>query len=213
MSDINKVYDPAADLGAPCSCGQHASQSEHLAQAHAAPDAEALACSTIESAMVRALFPNDRARRRFLRIIRRVVAAAAGFRSLSLLTSLATSLARAAVLAAGRSAACCFAVSVFDRVWRRNGRSSVRASLRRFALGVWSFCCSARGFVGRPGPAGSDEKRARLHQERAVPMPVRFFPSGRLPTTDRLATSTMASDAWPPGAAGIACPACAGSAM
>ena len=69
MSDMHKVYDPAADLGAPCSCGQHASQSEHLAQANPVPDAEALGCSTIESAMVRALFPNDHARRNFLRSV------------------------------------------------------------------------------------------------------------------------------------------------
>src|SRR5690349_5911880 len=69
MTDTRQLYDADSALGAPCSCGQHASQSEHLAQAHAAPDAEALARSTIESAMVRALFPDDRARRRFLRAV------------------------------------------------------------------------------------------------------------------------------------------------
>jgi nitrate/nitrite transport system substrate-binding protein len=67
MSDDNKLYDAHADLSAPCSCGKHRSQDEHNARAKA--DHEALGRGVVESAMVRALFPDDRARRRFLRAV------------------------------------------------------------------------------------------------------------------------------------------------
>ena len=64
MTDITKLYDAHADLSAPCSCGRHRSQQEH--ETHAAVDHETLGREVVESAMVRALFPDDRARRRFL---------------------------------------------------------------------------------------------------------------------------------------------------
>jgi nitrate/nitrite transport system substrate-binding protein len=74
MSITTKVYDAEADLSAPCSCGKPHAKDEHDAQsvarheriAQGAMDAETLAHQTVESAMVRALFPDDRARRRFL---------------------------------------------------------------------------------------------------------------------------------------------------
>ena len=64
MSKPTKLYDANADLSAPCSCGKHHSKHEHDKQG--AVDPEALGREVIESAMVRALFPDDRARRRFL---------------------------------------------------------------------------------------------------------------------------------------------------
>jgi nitrate/nitrite transport system substrate-binding protein len=73
MSDITKLYDAHADLSAPCSCGQHHTQQEHNAHPSRTVtgtiDPEALGCEVVESAMVRALFPDDRARRRFLRAV------------------------------------------------------------------------------------------------------------------------------------------------
>jgi nitrate/nitrite transport system substrate-binding protein len=70
MSDITKLYDAQADLSAPCSCGQHHTQQEHTVHPSrtikGAVDHEVLGREVVESAMVRALFPDDRARRRFL---------------------------------------------------------------------------------------------------------------------------------------------------
>jgi len=58
---VNNPFDPNVILHPGCSCGQHASQSEHeLAEA------EALNRRVIESAVMRALFPRDIERRRFL---------------------------------------------------------------------------------------------------------------------------------------------------
>jgi nitrate/nitrite transport system substrate-binding protein len=67
VSDKSKLYDANTDLSAPCSCGQHHSKHEH--DAHAAIDHEVLGREVVESAMVRALFPDDRARRRFLKAV------------------------------------------------------------------------------------------------------------------------------------------------
>ena len=67
MSDSTTLYDANADLSAPCSCGKHHSKHEHDAQP--AVTAETLAHQTVESAMVRALFPDDRARRGFLKAV------------------------------------------------------------------------------------------------------------------------------------------------
>ncbi len=70
MTDAIKIYDANVTLSATCSCGKHASEQEHDAkhglEAHAPVDHEVLGREVIESAMVRALFPDDRARRRFL---------------------------------------------------------------------------------------------------------------------------------------------------
>src|SRR5688572_28975447 len=58
-------FDPKVRLG--CSCGAHASQAEHDQRAGALlPGEEALNRSVIETAVMRALFPRDALRRRFL---------------------------------------------------------------------------------------------------------------------------------------------------
>ena len=55
---------------ASCSCGKHRSDAEHLAsQATPPPDAEASSAHFVEMAAVRALFPNDSLRRRFLKAV------------------------------------------------------------------------------------------------------------------------------------------------
>ncbi|HTE14528.1 MAG TPA: ABC transporter substrate-binding protein, partial [Burkholderiales bacterium] len=73
MTDVTKLYDADIDLSAPCSCGKHRSKREHDAKyrrdAQTISDAETLGRNAVESAMVRALFPDDRARRRFLKAV------------------------------------------------------------------------------------------------------------------------------------------------
>ncbi len=73
MTDPSKTFDPHADLSAPCSCGSHRTNQAHD-HAHTrgmpvVPDAETLAQETVQTAMVKALFPDDGARRRFLSAI------------------------------------------------------------------------------------------------------------------------------------------------
>ena len=75
ITKFNAAYDAQTILSAPCSCGKQHSQHEHVA--HAAVDHEALGCEVVESAMVRALFPNDSARRRFLGAVGKNTAMAA----------------------------------------------------------------------------------------------------------------------------------------
>lgn len=58
MSAFKNPFDPEVSLG--CSCGAHASQSEHELSE------EALNRSVIETAVMRALFPQDALRRKFL---------------------------------------------------------------------------------------------------------------------------------------------------
>ena len=67
MRDVPQLHNANAALSAPCACGQHRSKQEH--DAHVVRDAETLGRDTVESAMVRALFPNDHARRRFLKAV------------------------------------------------------------------------------------------------------------------------------------------------
>ena len=62
MSEINSCYDAEKDMSRPCACGKHHSKAAH--DADAATDAEKLSQQVVESAMVRALFPDDRERRR-----------------------------------------------------------------------------------------------------------------------------------------------------
>ena len=70
MSDFTKLYDAHADLSAPCSCGKHGSQHEHdKHHPQTKVDHETLGHQTVESAMVRALFPDDRVRRGFLKAV------------------------------------------------------------------------------------------------------------------------------------------------
>src|SRR6185295_6203664 len=76
MSAFNDPFNATHRLGAACGCGKHASNAEHDA-AQASPtdeglqsdDGEALNRRVIESAVMRALFPQDEARRKFLRAV------------------------------------------------------------------------------------------------------------------------------------------------
>jgi len=58
---LNNPFDPDSTLHRGCSCGQHGSQAEHeLAEV------DALNQRVIQSTVMRALFPQDVERRRFL---------------------------------------------------------------------------------------------------------------------------------------------------
>jgi len=72
MSAFKNPFDSTVRLGAGCTCGRHANQAEHAADREdLASDAgeEALNRRVIESAVMRALFPHDDVRRRFLRAV------------------------------------------------------------------------------------------------------------------------------------------------
>ncbi len=82
MSAFKDPFNDGTQLGS-CSCGRHHSQAEHdaaLAKAADLPveaNEEALNRRTIESAIMRAVFPDDGERRRFLRAVGRSTALAA----------------------------------------------------------------------------------------------------------------------------------------
>ncbi|MGQ0509944.1 MAG: CmpA/NrtA family ABC transporter substrate-binding protein [Betaproteobacteria bacterium] len=61
MSLSKNPFDPSVRLQSGCSCGRHGSQSEHEAAT-----GDALAERAVEQAVMRALFPRDDLRRRFL---------------------------------------------------------------------------------------------------------------------------------------------------
>ena len=71
---IFKPYDSDKSLGAGCGCGQHQSQAEHdtaestLLTARAS-NLEPLSQDFVEATLVRALFPEDSVRRKFLRAV------------------------------------------------------------------------------------------------------------------------------------------------
>jgi nitrate/nitrite transport system substrate-binding protein len=69
MSAYQNPFDPELTLGAGCSCGGHASESEHEAALSTDASAERLNHRVIESAVMRALFPRDDMRRRFIRAV------------------------------------------------------------------------------------------------------------------------------------------------
>ena len=79
MSAFDNPFDPEVKLGASCQCGQHANQSEHekaqrtasaeTARAEPTLDSDSLNGRVIQSAVMRALFPRDAERRRFLRAV------------------------------------------------------------------------------------------------------------------------------------------------
>ncbi|MBL8383754.1 MAG: ABC transporter substrate-binding protein [Burkholderiales bacterium] len=75
MSDsIYSPYDPNRRLGPGCPCGAHRSAAEHDAAqaqrfADRAANPETLGHDFVEAALVRALFPRDAVRRRFLRAV------------------------------------------------------------------------------------------------------------------------------------------------
>lgn len=74
MSLFSNPFDPASRLA--CACGRHASQAEHARAAADGQEARAGAASgdaafdrAVEGAVMRALFPQDALRRRFLRAV------------------------------------------------------------------------------------------------------------------------------------------------
>jgi nitrate/nitrite transport system substrate-binding protein len=69
MSIFANPFDSKTRLR--CSCGQHTSQEEHesAAAARLLPDSEALSNNVVEQAVMRALFPVDSVRRRFLQAV------------------------------------------------------------------------------------------------------------------------------------------------
>ena len=72
MSAFSNPFNPGVRLGAGCDCGKHASQSEHelaIAGEPQSNDVETLNRRVIESAVMRALFPKDETRRRFLHAV------------------------------------------------------------------------------------------------------------------------------------------------
>ncbi len=72
MSAFSNPFNPGVRLGAGCDCGKHASQAEHelaIADEPHSDDAETLNRRVIESAVMRALFPQDETRRRFLHAV------------------------------------------------------------------------------------------------------------------------------------------------
>src|SRR5258706_3371335 len=72
MSGFKNPYDPNVKLSAGCACGAHATPAEHDAAVEARSlecGSEALHARVVESAVMRALFPHDEMRRRFLRAV------------------------------------------------------------------------------------------------------------------------------------------------
>lgn len=65
MSTFNNPFDPEVKLAPKCSCGHHASQSEH----DQVMEARAMEDRVVEGAIMRALFPHDQTRRNFLRAV------------------------------------------------------------------------------------------------------------------------------------------------
>jgi nitrate/nitrite transport system substrate-binding protein len=66
MAIFDDAFDSKTRLG--CGCGRHASAAEHEAE-RTRLDSEALACRVVDQAVMRALFPHDGMRRRFLEAV------------------------------------------------------------------------------------------------------------------------------------------------
>jgi len=69
MSAFKDPFSPEVKLGSGCGCGRHKNQAEHDAASVSASDSDALASRTVDQAVMRALFPNDATRRRFLKAV------------------------------------------------------------------------------------------------------------------------------------------------
>ncbi len=70
MSAFKDPFNPEVTLAGGCSCGSHADEAEHAADlARGTGDTEALAGNVVDQAVMRALFPQDGARRRFLKAV------------------------------------------------------------------------------------------------------------------------------------------------
>lgn len=67
---IHKPFDPDRPLFSNrCSCGQHASESEHHAAQLRKADVEEDSANFIEASLVKALFPQESRRRAFLKAV------------------------------------------------------------------------------------------------------------------------------------------------
>ncbi len=81
MNDRFDPYDPDRPLTMRCACGAHSSAAEHAtAELRARSETAAFEAETsnfVEAALVKALFPQDALRRRFLRAVGRPAAMAA----------------------------------------------------------------------------------------------------------------------------------------
>jgi nitrate/nitrite transport system substrate-binding protein len=70
MSAFKDPFSPEVKLGQGCECGLHADAAAHDADlAHRTSDPDALASRVVDQAVMRALFPQDGARRRFLKAV------------------------------------------------------------------------------------------------------------------------------------------------
>ena len=72
MSGFKNPYDPNIQLTSGCGCGRHSTPAEHDAAVETdqlASGSDALQARFVESAVMRALFPQDELRRRFLRAV------------------------------------------------------------------------------------------------------------------------------------------------
>jgi len=70
MSAFHDPFDPEIKLAPGCSCGAHANQAAHDADLARVPAGVEAACSrAVDGAVMRALFPRDESRRRFLRAV------------------------------------------------------------------------------------------------------------------------------------------------
>lgn len=70
MSAFNDPFDAGSSLGTGCSCGHHHSEAEHQSDlAGQTADSEMLGNRVVEAAVMRALFPHDATRRRFLNAV------------------------------------------------------------------------------------------------------------------------------------------------
>jgi nitrate/nitrite transport system substrate-binding protein len=67
MALFEDAFDPKAKAASGCGCGRHANEAEH--NAHVERSAQALGSRAVEHAVVRALFPHDATRRRFLQAV------------------------------------------------------------------------------------------------------------------------------------------------
>ena len=66
MSIFSNPFDAKSRLQSVCSCGRHADQTSHNADGDALNQGDALAESVVEQAVMRALFPDDTMRRKFI---------------------------------------------------------------------------------------------------------------------------------------------------
>ena len=79
MTNLYKPYDANSSLGR-CTCGAHASQADHDAEAALkarGTNPDTLSQDFVEAALVKALFPQDGMRRRFLQAVGATTAQAA----------------------------------------------------------------------------------------------------------------------------------------